>query len=94
MVRSGPEVSRRQEMKHDGMTKEPADIINADQSAATFEQTRSDGAVDLSIVQTVQLSVRAYWGSAVRRSAPMPNCSFVDRMPDCAVSLLYIAWLS
>lgn len=66
VVRSGPEVSRRQEMKHDGMTKEPADIINADQSAATFEQTRSDGAVDLSIVQTVQLSVRAYWGSAVR----------------------------
>lgn len=32
----GPEVSRRQEMRHDGLTKEPADIINADQSAATF----------------------------------------------------------
>lgn len=33
---SGPEVSRRQEMRHDGLTKEPADTINADQSAATF----------------------------------------------------------
>lgn len=33
---SGPEVSRRQEMRHDGLTKERADTINADQSAATF----------------------------------------------------------
>lgn len=44
---SGPEVSRRREMRHDGLTKEPADIINADQSAATFIPANNARSSDL-----------------------------------------------
>lgn len=73
---SGPEVSRRQEMKHDGLTKEPADIINADQSAATFEQHDQTGAVGLSKLRSHDLSLLGL--GAVQRTA-----SIVYRYQTC-----------
>lgn len=45
------EVSRRQEMRHDGLTKESTGTINADQSAATLKPANKTDHTQLWLVQ-------------------------------------------